>query len=181
MGSICFEETVNTQVHVNVFNTFVNQLDDEELQHGFFQQDGVTCHTSNDSIAEIEETIVSKGLWPPRSPDLTPPDFFLWSILKGHVYGNRPRTLQDLQNKIKSEIQVLTPEILYCTFQNVERMCKHVWKPKVDTFSTCYDGYVFNMKQGMCLINFMLLNVLVGKLYRHFWVQKVVGHSVYIC
>jgi hypothetical protein len=60
---------VNTQVYVNIFDTFVNQLDDEELQHGFFQQDGATCHTSNDSIAEIEsffeDRIISKGLWPP--------------------------------------------------------------------------------------------------------------------
>jgi hypothetical protein len=78
---------------VNIFDTIVNQLDDE-LQRGFFQQDGATCHTSNDSIAKIEsffeDRIISKGLWPPRSPDLTPPDLFLWGILEGRVYGNRP-------------------------------------------------------------------------------------------
>jgi hypothetical protein len=34
IGAIFFEETVNTQVYVNIFNTFVNQLDDEELQRG---------------------------------------------------------------------------------------------------------------------------------------------------
>jgi hypothetical protein len=47
-------------------NTFVNQLNDEELQHGFFQKDGATCHTSNDSTAEAEsffdDRIISKGL-----------------------------------------------------------------------------------------------------------------------
>jgi hypothetical protein len=48
----------------------------------------------------------------------------------------------------------------------------------VDTFSTCCDGHVFNMKQGTCVINFMLLNVLVRKLYRHFRVRKLVGHPV---
>jgi hypothetical protein len=42
IGPIFFEETVNTQVYVNIFDMFVNQLDDE-LQHGFFQQDGATC------------------------------------------------------------------------------------------------------------------------------------------
>jgi hypothetical protein len=57
-------------------------------------------------------------------------------------------------------------------------VCKHVWKAKVDTFSTCCDGHVFNMKQGTCVINFMLLNILVGKLYRHFCIRKLVGHSV---
>jgi hypothetical protein len=92
-----FEKTVNTQVYVNIFDTFVNQLDDEKLQRGFFQQDGATCHTSNDSTAEIEsffeDRIIFKGLWPPQSPGLTPADFFLWGILKGRVYGNRPGTL----------------------------------------------------------------------------------------
>jgi hypothetical protein len=88
-GPIFFEETVNKQVYANIFDTFVNQLDDEELQHNFFQQDGATCHTSNDSTAEIEsffeDRIISKGLWPPQSPDLTP-HFFLWGILKGRVW-----------------------------------------------------------------------------------------------
>jgi hypothetical protein len=58
-------------------------------------------------------------------------------------------------------------------------VCKHVWKPKVETFSICCDGHVLNMKQGTCVINFMLLNVLFGKLYRHFWVRKLVGHSLF--
>ena len=59
---------------------FVDQLDDDELRNGYFQQDGATCHTSNESITEIEsffdDRIISKALWPPRSPDLSPPDFF---------------------------------------------------------------------------------------------------------
>jgi hypothetical protein len=53
---------------MNIFNTFVSQLDDEELQRRFFQQDGATCHMSNDKIAD---RIISKGLWRPPSPDLT--------------------------------------------------------------------------------------------------------------
>jgi hypothetical protein len=44
MGPIFFEETVNMQVYMNIFNTFVSQLDDEELQRGFFQQDGATLY-----------------------------------------------------------------------------------------------------------------------------------------
>jgi hypothetical protein len=58
-------------------------------------------------------------------------------------------------------------------------MCKHVWNPKVDAFSTCCDGHVVNMKQGTCISNFMLLNVLVGKLYQHFQAWKLVEHPVY--
>ena len=79
-------------------NEFVDQLDDDELRNGYFQQDGATCHTSNDSMTEIEsffdDRIISKALWPPRSPDLSPPDFlFLWGALKGKAYANKPRTV----------------------------------------------------------------------------------------
>jgi hypothetical protein len=54
-----------------------------------FQQDGATCHTSNASMTEIEsyfgDRLITKNLWPPRSPDLTPPGFFLWGLLKGRA------------------------------------------------------------------------------------------------
>ena len=74
-------------VKVNgVHNEFVDQLDDDELRNGYFQQDGATCHTSNESMTEIEsifdDRIISKALWPPRSPDLSAPDFFPVGRLK---------------------------------------------------------------------------------------------------
>jgi len=30
---------------LEIFNEFVDQLDDDELRNGYFQQDGATCHT----------------------------------------------------------------------------------------------------------------------------------------
>jgi len=38
---------------MEIFNTFVNQLDDEELSFGYFQQDGATSHTSHASMAKL--------------------------------------------------------------------------------------------------------------------------------
>jgi hypothetical protein len=38
---------------------------------------------------------------PPRSPDLTPPDYFLWGYLKLVVYSNRPLTIEDLKQNIE--------------------------------------------------------------------------------
>ena len=77
---IFFHETLNTVRYLEIYNEFVDQLDDDELRNGYFQQDGATCHTSNLSMAEIEsffdDQIILKALWPPRSPDLSPPDFF---------------------------------------------------------------------------------------------------------
>ena len=44
---------------------YVNQLTDDELTTGHYQQDGATCHTSNASMREIEsflfqDRIISK-------------------------------------------------------------------------------------------------------------------------
>jgi hypothetical protein len=36
--------------------------------------------------------LISKRLWPPRSPDLIPRDFLLWGHLKDTVYSNHPHT-----------------------------------------------------------------------------------------
>ena len=108
-----------------VHNEFVDQLDDDELQNGYFRQDGVTCHTSNESKTEIEtffdDRIISKALWPPRSPDLSPPDFFLWDALKGKAYANKPRTIQELENNIRREIAAISEDVLQAAFANMKR------------------------------------------------------------
>jgi hypothetical protein len=51
---IVFHETLYTACYLKIFNEFVDQLDDDELQNGYFQQAGATCHTSNESMIEIE-------------------------------------------------------------------------------------------------------------------------------
>jgi hypothetical protein len=85
-----FDTTVTYQVYIELFREFVNQLDDQELTLGYYQQDGATSHTSGVSIVEVEsffpDRVISRGLRPPRSPDLTPPDVFLWDHLKGRAY-----------------------------------------------------------------------------------------------
>ena len=66
IGPIFFEETIKTAAYMEIFSTFVNQLDDEKLSIGYFQQDGATSHTSYASMAEIQsffgDRVISKGL-----------------------------------------------------------------------------------------------------------------------
>ena len=35
--------------------------------------------------------------WPPRSPDLTPMDFFVWGVVKDDVYGRKPATVREMK------------------------------------------------------------------------------------
>jgi len=79
IGPIFFDATITTAAYTEIFNPFVNRLEDEELSIGYFQQDVATSHTSHASMAEIQsfvgDRVISKGLWQPRSSDLTPPDY----------------------------------------------------------------------------------------------------------
>jgi hypothetical protein len=64
---------------------------------------------------------ISKDLWPPRSPDLTPPYFFLWGALKGKLYVNKPRTIQELETNIRREVAAIREDVLQVTFANMQR------------------------------------------------------------
>ena len=116
---------MNTARYLEIFNEFVDQLDDDELRNGYFQQDEATCHTSNESMTEIEsffdDRIISKALWPSRSPDLSQPEFFLWGALKGKAYAKKPRTIQELENNIRREIVAISEDVLQATFANMKR------------------------------------------------------------
>jgi hypothetical protein len=82
-------------------------------------------------------------LAPPRSPDLTPPDYFLWGSLKGRVYQNKPRTIDALKANITEEIQALTADVLARTFQNMARRVQSCMNQMVATSSTRYDVVTF--------------------------------------
>ncbi|XP_069704751.1 uncharacterized protein [Periplaneta americana] len=62
-----------------------------------------------------------RNLWPPRSPDLTTPDFFLWGYLKDRVYATRPQTLDDQKHNITQEIQAIDNRVLQRVASNMER------------------------------------------------------------
>jgi hypothetical protein len=53
IGPMFFDTTVTSQVYIELFREFVNQLDDQELARGYYQQDGATSHTSGMSMAEV--------------------------------------------------------------------------------------------------------------------------------
>lgn len=71
---------MNSNIYIGTFEEFFEQLTDEECQSGYFQQDGAQ-HTPQENFTAVVESVfanrvISSGLWPLRSPDLTPADFF---------------------------------------------------------------------------------------------------------
>jgi hypothetical protein len=51
--------------------------------------------------------------WPPRSPDLTPCDFFLWGYVKDRVYiPPLPTTLVEPQERISAAVMTIDKGML---------------------------------------------------------------------
>ena len=91
-------------------------------------QDGDPPHFSwfvTDVVNErFPDAWIGKGgpiPWPPRSPDLSPLDFFLWGYIKNTVYAEKIRNIQHLQDRITSAIEtVITQDMIQKTWQETE-------------------------------------------------------------
>jgi hypothetical protein len=74
------------------------------------------------SIALLDGTfvdrIISTTIWPPRPPDLSPPDFFLWGAIKNSMYSNNPHTTDDVKMAITEYICNVDCAILNTVFKN---------------------------------------------------------------
>ena len=145
IGPFFFEErgqtvTINTERYIKVLEKFWKELEKRypsQMCRMWFQQDGASPHASNLSLEWLKDhfksRIVSRRTtvgWPPHSPDLSPPDFYLWGFLKDRVYKNTPQTLPALKSNITREIRAITGETLKKVMQNFAARLKHVLAKK---------------------------------------------------
>ncbi|KAI8123095.1 hypothetical protein CVS40_6188 [Lucilia cuprina] len=114
--------------------TVTPQLHDLGLINMWYQQDGATSHTARITMQLLQnlfpQQVISRNGdvdWPPRSPDLTAPDFFLWGYLKSKVYANKPETLEQLKQNIRDEMNEIPREMCENVMKNVlkrARICE---------------------------------------------------------
>lgn len=119
--------TVNSARYTEMINQFLTpQLNMfPGIQDWWFQQDGATPHTTRESINALQRLfpghIISRRgniEWPPRSPDLTACDYFLWGYLKHKVFVDKPRNIQELKIKIREEIANIPLDMLHRVIEN---------------------------------------------------------------
>ena len=51
-------------------------------------------------------------MWPPRSPDLNPCDFYLWSYMKEEVHRCQPRSIAEVEQLIREFLASINADIL---------------------------------------------------------------------
>lgn len=96
----------------------------------WYQHDGCPAHFSQRVRDFLDTSYPNRWIgrgslfpWPPRSPDLTVLDFYLWGRLKDIVYQTRPTTRENMIERIQSAITTISPaEIETAVSSNVERI-----------------------------------------------------------
>lgn len=104
-----YEGTLNSAVYNEVIlENLQNQLYEwplTELRKAYFQQDGAPPHNSRLTRSNLNGQFGTQWIgthgptkWPPRSPDPTPLDYFLWGYLKDEVYKNNIQQRSGAEN-----------------------------------------------------------------------------------
>ncbi|GFT46894.1 uncharacterized protein TNCV_3989541 [Trichonephila clavipes] len=109
-------------------NRIIPSLADKHLlERAIFMQDGAPPHIGRRVKALLrrsfgDDRVLSRHFnhaWPPRSPDLSPCDYWLWGYLKSQVYRDRPTSLGMLKDNIRLQCLTITPDMLYSTVHNI--------------------------------------------------------------
>lgn len=111
IGPYFIEGRLTGESYLNLLRTMVSSMLDDVplayLQGLWFQQDGAPPHYHRAVREYLNDQFGSRWIgrggpvaWPPRSPDLTPMDFFLWSEIKRRVYVSEPDTVEVLKQRI---------------------------------------------------------------------------------
>jgi hypothetical protein len=114
--------------------------EEHTLEDFWFQQDGATAHTARRPRAILKEMFPGRVVslheavpWPPRSPDLSPCDFFLWEYLKAVVFKHRPQTMDQLKEAIQEEIEGISPDMLVTVMEKFQERL-HMYRPSRPPF-----------------------------------------------
>ena len=95
-----------------MLNEFLfTKIEEENIGNIWFQQDGTTCHTAETALDVLlpvfEDRIInnrSDVVWPPRSCDLTPLDYYLWRAVKYKCYTDKSEPIDALKDNIREAI-----------------------------------------------------------------------------
>ena len=101
----------------------------------WFQQDGATPQTARRVLnflgATFPAKVISKKgevLWPPRSRNLTVPDYWLWGHLKNEVYRRPVHSLGQLKRRIREAAGRVPHSMMKAAYDNLPyrlRACLH--------------------------------------------------------
>lgn len=129
IGPFFFEGNVTGASYLELLeNEVIPVLENrEDFDILWWQQDGAPPHYALAVRERLNEWFPERWIgrrghleWPPRSPDLTPPDFFLWGYLKDKVYSHSIQNVDHLRDVILHEFNNIPLEMCRKACENVE-------------------------------------------------------------
>lgn len=121
------EKTINGAVYLDMLENFLFPQLEEIEDRIIFQQDGAPPHYHNSVTDALNMRFPLRWIgrggpipWPPRSPDITPLDFFCWGYVKNIVYSENIRDLEHLRQRIVDAFQTITPDMLDRVWKEVD-------------------------------------------------------------
>lgn len=133
IGPFFFEENMNAQNFLHFLDTnlwdSIQELPLNDRLDLFFQLDGCPVHYARIVREWLNDHFPNRWIgrgsplieWPPRSPDLTSLDFFLWGFLTQKVYKHRPRNREELCARIRQACEEITPQQLRNVTENIRK------------------------------------------------------------
>lgn len=97
-----------------VLRDFLEDVPLDIRENMWYQHDGAPAHFAINVRAHLDATFGRKWIgrggpvaWPPRSPDLSPLDFFVWGHMKSLIYDTPIETEEDLIARIMIAARVI--------------------------------------------------------------------------
>lgn len=124
--------TMNGETYKEILTSTVIPIFKERRNRDLiYQQDGAPAHFSREVRNVLEREIPHRWIgrgssfpWPPRSPDLSVLDFWLWGDIRHKLYQQPvPQNLDDLANKLTGLLANVKTDIIAKSFQSFLRRC----------------------------------------------------------
>jgi transposase len=144
IGPFFFDETtVNQDNYLEMLEEYFYPIIQQKrmTKKIIFQQDGAPAHFSKTVRSWLNDKFPDRWIgrggpisWAPRSPDLTPLDFFLWGHVKTNVYKTKVQDIDDLKARITQEIKTIKTETLHNVFSEISKRMNFCISVEGDTF-----------------------------------------------
>ena len=128
IGPYLLRDTMNAESYLQMLEDYVWPIVSgwENIDKLVFGHDGGPPHFALSVRAWLDQKFPGHWLgrrgpqeWPARSPDLTPCDFFLWGWAKEEVYRTKPRTMEQLEDRIRNVITNVPHDFLQKTVDSI--------------------------------------------------------------
>ena len=127
------DSTMNSERYHDILQTIVFPiLTQRRNRTKVYQQDGAPPHFAtivrNSLDCYLNNRWIGRGgpiMWPPRSPDLSVPDFWLWGQIRDSLYkAPRPKSLQDLKSRLIHLLESMDKATIQKAYQSFVRRCE---------------------------------------------------------